>query len=255
MDNIKVERQEPLELPNFDAFAENSEQEDYSGSEMEDSEMGSEEPELTEAEITERKKLAMLKIQKYEASGIHKPNRLLGFDSSLAELENEADYGEIKFHRKAGVNWARHALILSTYGMELAAEKFNPDSQLIGWSASVKSESNVGDYDEVLEELYIKYANDAGQFPPEMKLAFALVMSATNHCSKTREIDAQFLKRKQQFQQPQNQEWHNGNLNTNNSSIIQEVKEDTEIKPWSGISQNTAEAFENLQKESKKKKK
>ena len=74
------------------------------------------------------------------------------------------------------VKFSRRMLIACTTGLEFMNKKYNPfEIQLDGWSENVME--NVEDYDEVFEELYVKYRTKM-QVAPEVKLIMMLGGSA-----------------------------------------------------------------------------
>jgi hypothetical protein len=96
--------------------------------------------------------------------------------SSLEEMESE--YNRIKkdLETEQGIRFQRKMLMTCVSGIEMLNSRFDPfDVQLDGWSESVNE--NIGDYDDVFEELYEKYRG-TGKMAPELRLLFMLGGSA-----------------------------------------------------------------------------
>ena len=95
-----------------------------------------------------------------------------------------SDYNEVKeeFERLSrlrecnqSIKFQRKMLIALVTGIEFLNTKFDPfDIKLEGWSENVHE--NVGDYDDIFEELHEKYKSKA-QMAPELKLLFTLAGS------------------------------------------------------------------------------
>lgn len=257
---IEIERQEPLELPeeNYDAFAKNSDSEQVD-SEMDDIESREsgvsgeeeydEEEELTPEEESSRKRKALISLENFRQNKTHIPHKHFGMDSDLYELEDEVEYVRQKIKSQTGVKWSRNLLIMCTVGMEMGAAQFNPESRLIGWKDTVEYDVNTGTYDDVLQELFEKYGGDTTFFGPELRLAYMLIQSATVHYM----MNQVTPKRQQRtvnsntFQDGRN----TTDIDTNDTSDTNDIKQ--EIKTWTGISSNTAEAYEDLMTKKTKK--
>jgi len=97
-------------------------------------------------------------------------------NSNLEDMRNE--YLKLKKQREIdnSVKFQRKALMAFVTGIEFLNNKVDPFAvQLDGWSESVNE--NVFDYDEIFEELYLKYGGDS-ELAPELRLMFALGGSA-----------------------------------------------------------------------------
>lgn len=132
-------------------------------------------PELTPAQIREKKERILYDIERLRRRGIRFP-RSFTMASDLAEME--AEYNRIKkdMETEQAVRFQRKMLMTCVSGIEMLNNRFDPfDIQLDGWSESVNE--NVGDYDEVFEELYEKYRG-SGKMAPELRLLFMLGGSA-----------------------------------------------------------------------------
>ncbi len=97
-------------------------------------------------------------------------------NSNLEDMRNE--YLKLKKQREIdnSVKFQRKALMAFVTGIEFLNNKVDPFAiQLDGWSESVNE--NIFDYDEIFEELYLKYGGDS-EVAPEIRLMFALGGSA-----------------------------------------------------------------------------
>ena len=97
-------------------------------------------------------------------------------NSNLEDMRNE--YLKLKKQREIdnSVKFQRKALMAMVTGLEFLNGKVDPFAiQLDGWSESVNE--NLFDYDEIFEELYLKYGGDT-EVAPEIRLMFALGGSA-----------------------------------------------------------------------------
>lgn len=113
-----------------------------------------------------------------------KPTRVFNINSQIEDIKYE--YLKIKKQRDVdkSIRFQRRALMTVVSGIEYLNDKFDPiDAQLEGWSDSVME--NVGDYDEIFEELHDKYAEKISM-APELKLMLAVGGSAVMfHLTKT----------------------------------------------------------------------
>jgi len=110
-------------------------------------------------------------LERLEKRGV-KLSKSFNMDSEYEEMKYE--YDRIKSSREVdrSVRFQRKMLVAFTTAIEFMNDKFDPfDVQLNGWSESVHE--NIGDYDDVFEELHEKYKTKAS-LPPELRLIFML---------------------------------------------------------------------------------
>ena len=110
-------------------------------------------------------------LERLEKRGV-KLSKSFNMDSDFDEMKYE--YDRIKSSREVdrSVRFQRKMLVAFTTAIEFMNNKFDPfDIQLDGWSESVHE--NIGDYDDVFEELHEKYKTKAS-LPPELRLLFML---------------------------------------------------------------------------------
>ena len=130
---------------------------------------------LSFEEIKKEKEELIYKFEKMRRLGMNIPNRY-NMTSDLDEMKIE--YEKVKRDREVenGIKFSRKVLMALTTGMEFLNNKFDPcDLKLDGWSESVHE--NIGEYDEVFEELNEKYRGTA-KVSPEIKLLLMMGGSA-----------------------------------------------------------------------------
>tara|TARA_Y100001936_G_scaffold228893_1_gene250479 strand:- start:7530 stop:8684 length:1155 start_codon:yes stop_codon:yes gene_type:complete len=99
--------------------------------------------------------------------GIH-VNKRLNMYSDIEELRSELKRVRYSIEVDQSVKFSRRALIACVTGLEFLNKRYDPfDLKLEGWSESMME--NVEDYDEVFEELYVKYRTSI-KVAPEVRL-------------------------------------------------------------------------------------
>jgi len=125
--------------------------------------------------IDEEKADLVNKIGRLEKKGFTVNKRLNAY-SPIDELRTEVKRITYSIDVDKSVKFSRRMLIACTTGLEFMNKKYNPfEIQLDGWSENVME--NVEDYDEVFEELYVKYRSKMA-VAPEIKLIMMLGGSA-----------------------------------------------------------------------------
>lgn len=130
---------------------------------------------VSEEEILNKKRDFLYKFDRLEKKGIRLPKKF-SLSSNLDEMEQE--YERIIRDKEVDsmVKFQRRFLMTVVNGIELLNDKFDPiGAKLTGWSDKVYED--LDDYDEIFEELYLKYKN-RGSMPPEVRLLFSLTGSA-----------------------------------------------------------------------------
>ena len=124
---------------------------------------------LSEEEVLEQKRELLYQFDRIEKKGVRLPRRFT-MSSPLEEMKAELE--RIKLDREVdiSVKFQRKLLMTCVTGIEFLNGKFDPlDIKLEGWSDSIND--NLGDYDDLFEELHIKYRSKA-KMAPELKLMF-----------------------------------------------------------------------------------
>jgi len=125
--------------------------------------------------IDEEKADLVKKFGRLEKKGFTVNKRLNAY-SPIDELRTEVKRITYSIDVDKSVKFSRRMLIACTTGLEFMNKKYNPfEIQLDGWSENVME--NVDDYDEVFEELYVKYRSKMA-VAPEIKLIMMLGGSA-----------------------------------------------------------------------------
>jgi len=126
--------------------------------------------------IDDEKADLLNKITRLEKKGIRSVERL-NMHSSIHDIRGEVKRMSYSIEVDQSVKMQRRMLIACVTGIEFLNKRYNPlDIHLDGWSESVMD--GVDDYDDVFEELYIKYRGKA-KMAPELKLMMMLGGSAT----------------------------------------------------------------------------
>jgi len=126
--------------------------------------------------IDDEKADLLNKITRLEKKGIRSMERL-NMHSSVHDIRGEVKRMSYSIEVDQSVKMQRRMLIACVTGIEFLNKRYNPlDIHLDGWSESVMD--GVDDYDDVFEELYVKYRGKA-KMAPELKLMMMLGGSAT----------------------------------------------------------------------------
>lgn len=129
-----------------------------------------------DADIRRQKMDILYKISQINMT--YKKNSVVSMDNTLDDIELELDRMTKDINNVKGIDVCKTMLMLSVQGLEMANNRFDPIGvDLHGWSESLAYSMQNKDYDEVLSELYQKYASDA-KMMPELKLLLMLAGSA-----------------------------------------------------------------------------
>ncbi len=132
-------------------------------------------PEKSYEDIMNEKYELLYKIDSLKKRGISIPGNVT-IESNIDEIKYVYNRVVKDRERLNGVKFARKMMMACCTGIEFLNNRFDPfDIKLDGWSESVHE--NIGDYDEVFEELHEKYKSKA-KVAPELKLLFMLGGSA-----------------------------------------------------------------------------
>src|SRR6056300_946582 len=125
--------------------------------------------------IDEEKADLVNKLSRLEKRGFT-VNKRLNVYSNVEDLRTEVKRITYSIDVDKSIKFSRRMLIACCTGLEFLNKKYNPfEIQLDGWSENVTE--NVDDYDEVFEELYVKYRTKVA-VAPEVKLIMMLGGSA-----------------------------------------------------------------------------
>jgi hypothetical protein len=130
---------------------------------------------MSQDEILNMKRELLYQFDRLEKKGVKLPRKFT-LASSLEEMR--AEYERLKCDREVenSVLFQRRAMMAVITGLEYFNGKVDPfNLKLDGWSESVNE--SINEYDDVFEELYMKYRGKA-KWPPEVKLMLMLSGSA-----------------------------------------------------------------------------
>ena len=129
---------------------------------------------LSPEEVLRKKRETLYELARIERKGVSLPRRFT-MDDSLDEMRAELERIKLDRELDMSVRFQRKMLVTCVTGIELLNGKFDPfDVKLDGWSDSMHE--NMGDYDEVFEDLHMKYRSKA-KMAPELKLMFMVAGS------------------------------------------------------------------------------
>lgn len=124
-------------------------------------------PAYSREEMESRKRQLLYRLDRLEKKGIHL-HRRFSMNDNIEDIQ--AEYDRLKLNRDidGSVRMQRRMLIAVVTGIEYLNNKFDPfDVKLNGWSDSINE--NIDDYDDVFEELFLKYRGKA-KMAPELNL-------------------------------------------------------------------------------------
>jgi hypothetical protein len=126
-----------------------------------------------------RKKQELLtKLRRLENDGLR--GQRMTMQNTLAEIKAEYDNLTDSKNLEASIRFQRNALMTFVSGVEMVNDKFGNKlpmkPRLKGWSESVHT--NIGDFDDIFEELYDLY-KDKTKVHPMLRLVGTLGVSAT----------------------------------------------------------------------------
>jgi len=133
---------------------------------------------LSQEEIMQMKRELLYQFDRMERKGFKLPKKF-SMTSSYEEMKNE--YERLKMDREVdlSVKFQKKVLMTVVTGIEYFNGKFDPFSiKLDGWSESLNND--LSNFEEVLEQLAIKYRGKANM-APELKLIFLIIGSAFMH--------------------------------------------------------------------------
>lgn len=129
-------------------------------------------------EEVRKKQEYLTKLRRMENDGLR--GQRMTMQNSLAEIKAEYDNLADSKNLEASIRFQRNALMTFVSGVEMVNDKFGNKlpvkPRLKGWSESVHT--NIGDFDDIFEELYDLY-KDKAKVHPLMRLVGTLGVSAT----------------------------------------------------------------------------
>ena len=132
---------------------------------------------LTPQQIRAKKSELLRKLSELKQKG-YKLTQEYNFNSSIEDMECEYDLLKSMADKRNGLKLYKNLLLNACSVAEFLNDKYDPFSfQLSGWSEHMSVE--VDSYEDVLEELYEKYKGRGSNLPPELKLLFLILASAS----------------------------------------------------------------------------
>ena len=133
------------------------------------------EPQKSYEDIQKEKFELLCNLERLEDKGIRLEKKYT-MESDFKEMKMEYDRVVKRRETDASVKFQRKMLVAFVTAVEFLNGRFDPlDIKLNGWSESVHE--NIGDYDDVFEELHEKY-KEKSKMAPELKLMLMLGGSA-----------------------------------------------------------------------------
>ena len=126
-------------------------------------------------ELNEKKEI-LYQLNRLQSKGAKIPNNFT-LNSNIDEMRNE--YNKIIRDRDidASVRFQRKMLMAFVTGTEYLNTRYDPFTiKLEGWSEQVHE--NIEDFDDIFEELHVKYKSKGKSMPPELRLFISLSGSA-----------------------------------------------------------------------------
>ena len=128
-------------------------------------------PPRTAEEIQKEKAELLRQLDRLRAKGV-RLDKHYSMESDINEMRDEFERIRDRRAAEGSVKFQRKMLVAFITAIEFLNNRFDPlDLKLDGWSESVHE--NVGDYDDIFEELHEKYKGKA-QMAPELKLLLML---------------------------------------------------------------------------------
>jgi len=135
---------------------------------------------LSADEERREKQRLLTKLRRLDNDGVG--GKAVTMENSLEEIKTEHDARTDSKSLEASIRFQRNALMTFVSGLEMVTEnkkvrdKLPVKPRLKGWSESVHT--NIGDFDDIFEELYDLY-KDSAKMHPVMRLVGTLGVSAT----------------------------------------------------------------------------
>lgn len=129
---------------------------------------------ISQEEIDRQKREILILFERLEKRKVFIPRKFT-MDSSLDEMKFEYEKLKSLHDAEAAIKFYRNILMAFVSGAEFVNDNYNPYKlRLEGWSEGVIE--NIDNYDDVFEELHLKYATKV-KIPPELKLLGMVVGS------------------------------------------------------------------------------
>lgn len=140
----------------------------------------------SDGEALMMKREILFEFERLRSKGYRLPHgpAMYSMETSLEEMQHE--YVRIRKNKEldAGVMFQRNMMMTCVSGIEFLTTNFSPiDCKLEGWSHKVSDD--IDSYDDIFEELYVKYRGQSNM-GPEMRLLMCLAGSAVMFSAQNR---------------------------------------------------------------------
>jgi hypothetical protein len=132
---------------------------------------------LSYEEIQKRKLKLLCDFDKLRNKGI-KVMKQYNMSSDYEEMKNEYDILISNKRISDSIKWQRKFFVTLASGLETFTRSgYNPlDFELTNFGSEVSDD--IDSYDDIFEELHLKYVGEGGNYPPELRLVFKLGTTA-----------------------------------------------------------------------------
>ena len=132
---------------------------------------------LSYEEIQKRKLDLLCKFDRLRSKGV-KIMKQYNMSSDYEEMKNEYDILINNKRINDSIKWQRKFFITLASGLEtFTRSSYNPlDFELTNFGAEVSDD--IDSYDDIFEELHLKYVGEGGSYPPELRLVFKMGTTA-----------------------------------------------------------------------------
>jgi hypothetical protein len=132
---------------------------------------------LSYEEIQKRKLKLLCDFDKLRNKGI-KVMKQYNMSSDYEEMKNEYDILINNKRVNDSIKWQRKFFVTLASGLEtFTRSSYNPlDFELTNFGSEVSDD--IESYDDIFEELHLKYVGEGGNYPPELRLVFKMGTTA-----------------------------------------------------------------------------
>ena len=177
--------EEPIGFSDFQAFANQTEEEPMEYEEEEQQQQYEPQYEeqvfqenLSEYQISKRKSAALGELRQFQNEGVNvSPN--LNMNTDLFVLEQEVQIIKANIKRQSTLEMSRFFLLFGVGFIESATTKFDPHTPLKGWRSSM--EKKITTFDDVLMDVYERYGPTMANWNPLFVLAFLVAINGVTH--------------------------------------------------------------------------
>jgi hypothetical protein len=132
---------------------------------------------LSYEEIQKRKLKLLCDFDKLRSKGV-KVMKQYNMSSDYEEMKNEYDILISNKRINDSIKWQRRFFVTLASGLEtFTRSSYNPlDFELTNFGSEVSDD--IESYDDIFEELHLKYVGEGGNYPPELRLVFKMGTTA-----------------------------------------------------------------------------